>query len=318
MPCNRCPLSCSGGSSCGVVDASRQGDLYPWHAVYMSLLPVEEVPLYHTCPGGLTARIMVPGAPWRCGVCFWSQYASPQGLVLRRLGDNELARLRLARPHVLLVDGGEPLLQDWVLELPSKLKSILGGYAPRVYAFRTTGLVSERRLEEAASNGYSVAVFEYVLAVEKPPMPDHVTSILPRVYEQFRIVEIHVLYDGSRRAGVIVSDLASKYTEAAIHVIPLSEEAADRAYTIVEKLRNKGLGFVYLYRDESYTVTDTLCSCGKPLLSRKPWGVRIHAQPAGGGDGARCPHCGRVHSRILLCREEARRPRSIYREIVIW
>ena len=316
MTCRRCPFSCSSESRCKVVDPSKPSDLYPQHAVYMSLLPVEEVPLYHTYPGGLAARIVVPGSPWHCRVCFWSQYASPQGLVLRRLGDDELARLRLAGPQVLLVDGGEPLLQDWVLELPSRVRSILGGYAPKAYAFRTTGLISKHRLDEAASSDYNVAVFEYTLAVEKPPMPDHVVSMLQKVYEQFHTVEIHVLYDGSRRAGIIVSDLASNYTEAAIHVIPLSEEAAAHAYTIVEKLRDKGFNFVYLYGDESYTLTDTICGCGKQLISRKPWGVRVYAQPAGKGGGAVCPHCGKVHSRILC--SEPRKPRSIHREIVIW
>jgi hypothetical protein len=314
--CNRCPLACRGRSVCGVVDLSPEGvrDRYPWKAVYMSLIPVEEIPLYHACPGGLAARIVVPGAPWTCRSCFWSQYTSPESLVLRDLTPREFSRFNLARPDLVLVDGGEPLIHDWVFELPKAFDSAVSS-KPRLYAFRTTGVIALQRLEGAASRGYSVVVFEYTLAVERPPRPDHVGEALSRAYKFFDIVEIHFLHDGSRRATIMLSGLASKYPEAAIHVIPINEQASDNAYDAVEKLRDKGYVNLYLYRDESYTLTDTVCpECGTVAVSRKPWGVKV----AGRWDSSGrlyCRKCGRKLP-VIVCGRGGRR--AIHREIVVW
>ncbi|NOZ88909.1 MAG: hypothetical protein GXO15_03195, partial [Crenarchaeota archaeon] len=57
--------------------------------LYASLIRVEELPLYHVCPGEAAARLVAAGSPWRCRVCRWSQAASTEGLVVREalLGD---------------------------------------------------------------------------------------------------------------------------------------------------------------------------------------------------------------------------------------
>lgn len=315
MNCTRCPLHCTDKPACKVVRISGQGvsDAYPWMPVYMSLLPAEEVPLYHTCPGGLTLRIVLPGAPWRCSTCFWREYLEPESLVLRRLEPSEFSRLRSIKPEVVMVDGGEPLLQDWPYQLPAVISEAVGGTA--VFAFRTTGVIAVERLERARRAGYRVAVFEYTLAVEPPPKPDHALEVLRAAYSLFDVLEVHFLYPGGRKAEIMLSDLASSYPDAAIHVIPVAEEASDRAYDAVEKLRDKGLPNVYLYRDESYTLTDTVCECGQTLVSRKPWGVKVQGSVERDGR-LRCPKCGRVH-RLIACQTPVPR-RAIHREVAIW
>ncbi|BEP17933.1 hypothetical protein PYJP_12850 [Pyrofollis japonicus] len=317
--CRRCVIGCDSEPACGVIDPVA-GDKYPWHALYMSILPVEQVPLYHVCPGGVAARLVAPVPPWRCSYCSWAPYSDPGSLVLRRFGEGEAKRLLLLQPDVFLLDGGEPLALDWALELPSMLRRVLGDKAPEYYGARTAGLVSLERLRAAKEKGYSFIVFEHLAAVETPPRLDHVYEALREAYRLFPVVEIHVAYDGSKKADMMVSELVDRYPEAAVHVVPVKggEEVADKGYSLVEKLRDKGKHYVYLYGDESYTLTDTLCrSCGKPLVSRKPWGIRIQAER--GSEGmARCMNCGAEHPWIRLCREKPRRHRALHRETVVW
>jgi len=317
--CSRCALACS-KPVCKMVElgSGYERDALPWHAVYMSLLRAEQVPLYHVCPGGVVARLVTPMAPWGCRYCSWAPLTSPESLVTRRLGSSELGRLGILGVDVLLVDGGEPLALDWVHEIPGKVKSLLGDRAPEYFAARSTGLVSLERLRRARSAGYDVLVFEHITAVENPPRIDHVYEVLREAYRLFDVLEIHVAYDGSKKADITVSELASLYPEAAIHLIPVGgEQAAEKGYNLVEKLREKNKPYTYLYGEESYTLTDTVCKkCGKPLISRKPWGVRINAKRTRNKEAV-CTHCGETHKHIKLCSKPPRR-RALHREIVIW
>ena len=317
--CSRCALACSEPACKAVVlDPAGERDALPWHAVYMSVLRAEQVPLYHVCPGGTVARLVTPMAPWRCRYCSWSHLGGPGSLITRRLGESELKRLKMLGVDVLLVDGGEPLALDWVYELPERLRNLLGDYAPEYFAARSSGLVSVERLRRARDAGYTVLVFEHVALVERVPRLDHVYEVLREAYGLFDVLEIHLAYDGSKKAEIMVSDLASRYPEAAIHLIPMGgEEVTDRGYDLVEKLREKGRLYVYLYGEESYTLTDTLCKrCRKPIISRKPWGVRVLAERSDDGS-ARCKECGEPHPRIKLCKKPPAR-RAIHREIVVW
>lgn len=311
--CSRCILHCRGEGRCGVVAPGR-GDLRPWRALWLSVLRVEDVPLAHTCPGGVAARLMLPGSPVRCSRCSWRDYADPRGLELRRLEPGELRRLRMLSPSVFLLDGGEPLVADWVMQLPGLVREAAPGV--RYVLARTAGLVALERLREAREAGYNGVVFEYLLAVEKLPRPDHAAAALREAHRLFEAVEIHVPYDGSPGAAAAVADLAARYPGTPVHVLPLGEELGDKAYSLVEKLRDRGRWNVYLYPEESYTLTDTACPrCGAPVVSRKPWGVRVYAD-AGGGTAPRCPRCGEPLPWLRLCGPPRRA--AIHRETVVW
>jgi len=318
--CSRCVLACSRPACKAVVlEETGERDALPWHAVYMSVLRAEQVPFYHVCPGGTVARLVTPMAPWRCRYCSWSHLGDPGSLVTRRLSEAELRRLKVLNVDVLLVDGGEPLALDWVYELPEKLRGLLGDDAPEYFAARSTGLVSIERLRRARNAGYTILVFEHVALVERVPRLDHVYEVLREAYRLFDVLEIHLTYDGSKKAEIMVSELSSLYPEAAIHLVPIGgEEVAERGYDLVERLREKGRLYIYLYGEESYTLTDTLCKkCRKPIISRKPWGVRILAERDRDGS-ARCKECGELHPRIKLCKKPPARRGAIHREIVVW
>ncbi|ALL01364.1 hypothetical protein Pyrde_1318 [Pyrodictium delaneyi] len=309
--CARCALHCRGKSSCGVVDPER-GDEAPWRALWLSVLRVEDVPLAHTCPGGAAARLMLAGSPWRCRLCSWRDYTDPRAVEQRELAPRELSRLRVIEPSVFLLDGGEPLVQDWALQLPEILRREVPGL--RYVLARTAGLLALDRLRQAHDMGFDGLVFEYLLAVEQVPRPDHVAEALREAHRVFDIIEIHVPFDGSPRSQAVVGDLAERYPETPIHVLP-AEGVEDKAYRLVEKLREKGRVYVYLYPDESYTLTDTLCnSCGSPLVSRKPWGIRVYAKE--GDAEPRCPRCGAPQPRLRLCRIKKRG--ALHREVIIW
>ncbi len=284
--------------------------------LYASLIRVEELPLYHVCPGEAAARLVAAGSPWECRVCRWSDAVSTVGLVVREAPLGEvLSRFRLAEPRVLMLDGPEPLhaLGDAALELPRLAWELLPSVeATAVY---TMGLVGAEMLRRAAEAGFHAVVFEYTAPLERPPAMERVVEALEEAYRVFEVVEIVVHHDGSREATVALSSLATRYPDAAVHVYA-REGAEDKAYEAVAKLRDKGLVNVYLHPEESYTLTDTLCPrCGAVLVERKPWGVRVHAKPR--GRRATCPSCG-AEARMIVCREQRRRPRALHREVVVW
>ncbi len=131
--CARCFRACSLDSPyCGVV--GPRGDLHPWRAVYMSVLSVDDVPLYHLCPGGVALRVVVPGALYSCSSCWWRDYADPRAVVLRELSpDAVVSKARLAAADLVLIDGCEPAVHDEgvaveVARLPGRKKEDGGRY----------------------------------------------------------------------------------------------------------------------------------------------------------------------------------------------
>ena len=284
--------------------------------LYASLIPAEEVPVYHACPGSVAARFVAAGAPWRCRLCRWAEIASAEGLVVRRVRVEELlSRLRIASPSLLVLDGPEPLasLGEAALALPRLAERLLPSVeAAAVY---TMGLLGPGPLRRAAEAGYRVALFEYTVPLERPPGLDRVLEALAEAYRVFDVLEVIVHHDGSREATVALSGLVERYPEAGFHVYA-REGAEDKAYEAAARVRDKHGVNVYVHPDESYTLSDTVCtSCGAVLVERKPWGVKVEAERTGRGL-ARCPRCG-AEARLIPCSRPARRG-SLHREVVVW
>ena len=283
-------------------------------ALYLSLAPVEEIPLYHSCPSCLAARLLLPGG-WPCRVCRWSSVAGEKAVAARVLEPRVLRLLRVSRPEVLLVDGVEPIAAgSWVLRLPEVVERE-AGYQP-LMAIASSGAAEASVLEEAAAGGYRVLLFDYVAHAEKPPGGlSGAVEALAKGYEVFTVVEIvfHWLR-GRRGQSQVLAGLADRYPEAGIHVAA-SHDAVEEAAKVVEKLRDRGLN-VYLHPDDAFLYSDTRCPrCGETLVARRPWGVRLYAEPRGAGEPARCPRCGAV-VRLFACKP--RRPMAIHREQVVW
>ncbi len=276
-------------------------------AVYLSLLPVEHAPLYHVCPGGLAARLVLPSG-WGCRVCRFSELlrnAEP-----RRLTERVLARLRVSRPQVVIVDGVEPLANKWALELPHVLEGLLG-YRP-VMVFSTAGALGPGVVREALEAGYVGVLFEYVLHLEKPPHGlGGATAALGEAARRAPVVEVALPLRG-REDAAVAAGLANRYPWVGLHLFDAG--AGDLVYSVAERLQSRRVN-AYPHPDESYAYSDTLCtSCGAVLVSRKPWGVRVHAEPDKGL--ARCPRCGAEARLLLGCR--GARAVSIHRELTIW
>ena len=284
-------------------------------ALYLSLIPPEEAMIYHACPGGLAARLVVPGAPRRCTACSWKDAVSEEGLVVRRLGPGFFRRLRQLRPGLLLVDGPEPAMHDWVLELPARVEEE-AGYRPFM-ALRSAGLVAAERLREAARRGYDLLLFEYIPHVDSAVSVAEAAEALDAAYDSFRVLEVLVPCVTRERSGFeqLVSGLAPRYPRAGLHLHCGEVEAPERLARLVEKLRERRMN-AYLHPDDAMLFSDTLCPrCGAVLVSRKPWGTRIHALRGEDGVGV-CPRCG-AEAPLLLCGEH-RRGRALHREVVIW
>ena len=283
--------------------------------VYASLLPAEEVPLFHACPGGTVFRVVLPGSPVSCNACRWADIVDTAGLELKQLNLDRLGFLSVSRPNVLLVDGPEPLTTGWpeVAELHQRAKEASRG-SIEFSVIASMGLVDADRLEEARSAGYRGVLFEYLLHIEKITNVSRLINALKKAYEVFDVVEILVPLGEPRRTRHVVYSLAENYPEAAIHIIA-REDNEDAAYRIAEEVREKKNANVYPHPEESFTLTDTLCAeCGAVIVERKPWGIRIQARR--GVDGRTiCNSCGRVN-RVLTCKTFLRR--ALHREIVVY
>jgi hypothetical protein len=290
--------------------------MYEGKVAYVSVLPVEQVPLSHTCPGGLAVRIALPGSPIPCGVCGWSSYAEPRGLILREFSSAAAARVASLSPDVVLVYGGEPLASDWVLNVPSLLRQAAGASEQSpVLMFSSLGLLSEERLEEARKRGFRGVLLEHAAAVEDRAPVSPLYRSAEKALGMFDVVEVHFYYAGSRRADAMLSELANTFPEAAINVVPVSEEDFNAAARVVEKLRSRGFP-VYLYGGEDLGLGDVVCPhCRSPLVSRGPLGLTINVKPSDGGSPV-CSSCGSPVGRLILCRRE--RPARAHREYVIW
>lgn len=283
--------------------------------VYASLLPAEEVPLFHTCPGGTVFRVVLPGSPVSCNACRWADIVDTAGLELKQLSLGSLGFLAVSRPNVLLVDGPEPLSTSWpeIADLHQRAREASRG-SIEFSVIASMGLVDAGRLEEAHSAGYRGILFEYLLHVEKIANVSRLVNALKKAYEVFDVVEILVPLGEPRKTRHVVYGLAENYPEAAIHIIA-REDNEDAAYRIAEEVREKKNTNVYPHPEESFTLTDTMCvKCRAVIVERKPWGLR--AQARRGVDGrAICGSCGRVN-RVLLCRNFLRR--ALHREIVVY
>ena len=105
MVCRRCIARCSSGIGlCGVVDVER-GDLYSWRALYLSVLDVEDIPLFHIGVGSTASRLVVPGSPWICSSCWWADIVDPRVSVTRLLDNSVIERLKFYDVDIVLVDG---------------------------------------------------------------------------------------------------------------------------------------------------------------------------------------------------------------------
>ncbi len=306
--CSRCYRECRGTFFCKVVSGDR--DLYPWKAVYMSVIPSEDVPLHHIYPGGVGLRLVVPSAVYDCEQCWWSRVSDPGSTVLRSLDERIVeSKLRITRADYLLVDGCEPLIHDWVIELTSRI----GSRYPVVV--KTCGLVARDRALQIIDHvvGFLAELPDPRSAGVKATTRFY--SFLEEVLKNNIIVEVHVLYDGSKLVETIASELASRFKDRiAIHVLPLSDDVADKSYKLVESLRSRA-PFTYLYGDTSYTLTSTVCpKCGEVLVKRYGRRVRVLARPLG-RVFSQCPKCG---SKYFMALSVNRRFRAIHREVVVW
>ncbi len=283
--------------------------------VYASLLPAEEVPLFHVCPGGTVFRVVLPGSPISCNACRWASIVDTAGLELKQLSLDRLGFLAVSRPNVLLVDGPEPLSTSWpeIADLHQRAKEASRG-SIEFSVIASMGLVDADRLEEARSAGYRGVLFEYLLHIEKITNVSRLINALKKAYEIFDVVEILVPLGEPRRTRHVVYGLAENYPEAAIHIIA-REGNEDAAYRIAEEVRERKNANIYPHPEESFTLTDTMCvECRALIVERKPWGIRVQARRDVDGR-AICSSCGRVN-RVLTCKTFLRR--ALHREIVIY
>lgn len=286
--------------------------------VYVSAIAVEDIPVYHACPGAPAVRIVLPGGVIACEECWWNQYTRPASLVAREYPEHFVAsRVRILRAGLVFFDGGEPLLHDWILDAAKNLKKTLAGSEAYV-GVKTTGLVDPGIVEEAAK------VFDYIgleyHGARDPRVLARKAFVenLETLAEKARSLEILFLFDGSKRAETGLHDLSSRLPRRiGFHIILLRNDtlAEDRGYRVASRLRGRGVN-VYLYGDNSFVTTDTLCpDCGSVIVSRKPWGVKINGTVAEDGS-TKCSSCGREHKWLIGCRKPRRH--NIHREHVIY
>ncbi len=233
----------------------------------------------------------------------------PNTLVMRNISIGNVRELiERTNAPLLFIDGCEPLINDWVLELLKDLDN-----AKPYLLVKTCGLVELSRLKKALSRVDGV-VLEYPLDRKILVGASTILSRTLKLLEEFNgVVEVHVNYDGSRFADTVTSELASRVHGLwAVHVIPVSEEYEDHAYRLVDRLRGKGFN-VYLYNDTSYTLTSTKCpKCGADIVKRDVFGVRPRLREKNGT--LFCPSCGEEIRGILFCK---RRALALHREIAI-
>ena len=183
-------------------------------------------------------------------------------------------------------------------------------------AVKTCGLLdpSRYRLLEGVVSG--IVVEHVVTVIGSAAVTAFFSEALHLLLSLNAVIEVHALYDGSKRAEALIGDLAATVGErAAIHVIPLSEDVEDRAYRVVERIRGKA-PYSYLYGDTSYTFTHTVCpACGQVVVKRHEWGVHIAGRVSADGF-LRCAGCGRRQP-IIVC-SGSRKPRALHREVVVW
>jgi organic radical activating enzyme len=276
----------------------------------MSLVKVEDVPLHHICPGGIALRVMVPGCVYPCANCPWQNYSDPRTLILRKLELSQvLSRYRISGADIVLIDGCEPAIHDWVLEMAEKLAS-----ANVRVVLRTSGLASPLRYTRLGNSVVGFIVDHPAARRADPKIAAAFADGLEAIVSTKRIVEVYLSYDGSKRVEAIASELAVRYGDRIVlHIAPASDDVASKAYKLVRELRADN-PFTYLYGDTSYTLTSTVCPfCNSPLVSRHAYGVHVKAEPL--KDEAKCPSCGRS-VRLIICGK--RRPRAIHRELVVW
>ncbi len=288
----------------------ENGDALPWHIVYASLVPVEKLPLYHVCPGSIAFRVVVPGAPIECNNCWWGFLRDVRSLVLRKIDLTVLVkRIRMVKADVIVFDGCEPLINDWVYDALRALR-LLGVKL----VVKTCGLLSLERYKNLKGLITSIIVEPVTFVVRDAVILSRFSKLLEEVMNLNAIVEFHVLFDGSKRAEAMLADLASTVkARAAIHVIPLSDDIEDKAYRVVERVKSKA-PFSYLYGDTSYTMTHTVCpKCGTVVVKRHEWGVRVAGNVKNGK--LTCPSCGETLP-LVAC-EGKRTPRALHREIVV-
>lgn len=282
----------------------------------MSVIRAEDIPLYHVCPGGLVLRLVTPSTIIiRCKGCWWDTILASKNIIVREANaETIMTKIKLIRPAVVMLDGIEPLSNEWAIDLLREIKRLWQGFV----VIKTIGLCDSNYLREAIRNADGI-VLEYLVPV-KPELAAN--RELHRNLEEVKgfaekiPVELHIPYDGSKRADVVVSELSNEFANlAAIHIIPLSDVAYENAYKLIERLYEDTV-FLYLYKDESFIYTDTKCPyCGAPLVKRKPWGISIDVDI--GPEGI--PSCRNCHKKLTMLRIcKIKHVHSIHRELVIW
>ena len=289
-------------------------DTWSMRLLYISLLRSEDAPLYHTCPACLAARLLAPPA-WSCRSCRWAHLAAAEA-VARTATETTLRILKTSKPEVVILDGVEPLEQPGSLQLPQALHEATA--TRPALAAATTGNTRPETIEEAlTAAGYTTIIYDYTLHLEKPPRGiDNAIKALEAASRHAKTLEIILHWHPAKRGQEqVLASLAHRHPHAALHVTAPDEHAQQQAAKAVEKLRDRGHN-VYLHPDEPGLYSDTHCpSCGAELVTRKPWGTRLHLQPRGPHTPAKCPRCGtRLH--LLAC--PPRRPLAAHREHTMW
>ncbi len=321
--CHRCPHKCSGigrgfTGFCGVVLVDNEGvrDKYPWMVTAITASIVEKIPLYHFYPGSWSINLWVPGCPYTCSNCPWNAAVNGEDVgnlyVLKKMNVDEIIDYyNQVEAKVVSILGGEPLVQEWIIELLEELKN-----RNIRTAIKTTLAVSKDIVEKLHVDAILVDIplltgstppidvvienieiigrknihYELLLSIDKTSILKWI-NIMEKIYKLNRDVPIHI-----QVAEPIDWRIIKK---------------------IIDELDNTGFNYIYVVGDTSGEYSTTYCPhCKTPLIIRDEYGVREILVV-----NNKCPNCG-LELKIIggLTRRKQRRVSRLFAsgEKILW
>ncbi len=292
--CYRCPHRCSGigrgfTGFCGVVLVDDKGvrDKYQWMVTAITASVIEKIPLYHFYPGSWSINLWVPGCPYTCSNCPWNAVVGGEDAgslyVLKKIDVGEIIDYyNQVGANVVSVLGGEPLVQEWVIELLGKLKS-----KNTNTVVRTTLAVSKDIIEKLHVDAILIDI--PLLTGSTPPI-DTVMENMELIKRKDIHCELLLSIDKTSilRWTNIVGKLYGLDKNTPIHIQIVEPVNWKTIKKIIGGFENSGFNHIYLVGDTSGEYSTTYCpSCKTPLIIRDRYGVREILLVDN-----RCPKCG--------------------------